>query len=90
MKNRLFIIEGLPCSGKSTISAFVASCLQERQKRELRILSEMPVKGLILDDPQTDWRLAICRTGGSNPPVLCCNFVELCYDRQTMPQEESE
>lgn len=58
MKNRLFIIEGLPCSGKSTISAFVASCLQERQKRELRILSEMPVKGLILDDPQTDWHLA--------------------------------
>jgi len=30
MKNRLFIIEGLPCSGKSTTSAFVASCLAQK------------------------------------------------------------
>ncbi len=29
MKNRLFIIEGLPCSGKSTISSFVASLLEQ-------------------------------------------------------------
>ena len=32
MKNRLYIIEGLPCSGKSTISAFVASCLEQHGK----------------------------------------------------------
>ena len=27
MKNRLYIIEGLPCSGKSTTSAFIAEIL---------------------------------------------------------------
>lgn len=32
MKNRLFIIEGLPCSGKSTTSAFVASYLEKQAK----------------------------------------------------------
>lgn len=32
MKNRLFIIEGLPCSGKSTTSAFVASLLEQKEK----------------------------------------------------------
>ena len=32
MKNRLFIIEGLPCSGKSTTSVFTASILKERGK----------------------------------------------------------
>ena len=32
MKNRLFIIEGLPCSGKSTTSAFVASLLEQKGK----------------------------------------------------------
>ena len=32
MKNRLFMIEGLPCSGKSTTSAFVASLLEEQGK----------------------------------------------------------
>ena len=30
MKNRLFIIEGLPCSGKSTTSSFVASLLEKK------------------------------------------------------------
>lgn len=30
MNHRLFIIEGLPCSGKSTISRFVADVLRER------------------------------------------------------------
>lgn len=30
MKNRLFIIEGLPCSGKSTTSSFVASFLEQK------------------------------------------------------------
>lgn len=30
MKNRLFIIEGLPCSGKSTTSSFVASLLGQK------------------------------------------------------------
>lgn len=29
MKHRLFLIEGLPCSGKSTTSDFVASCLSK-------------------------------------------------------------
>ncbi len=32
MKNRVFIIEGLPCSGKSSTSAFVASLLEEKEK----------------------------------------------------------
>lgn len=32
MNNRLFIIEGLPCSGKSTTSAFVAELLKEHSK----------------------------------------------------------
>lgn len=32
MNNRLFIIEGLPCSGKSTASAFAASVLQQKEK----------------------------------------------------------
>ncbi len=30
MKNRLYIIEGLPCSGKSTTSAFVAETLKQK------------------------------------------------------------
>ncbi len=30
MKNRLYIVEGLPCSGKSTTSGFVAELLSER------------------------------------------------------------
>lgn len=30
MRNRLFIIEGLPCSGKSTTSSFVASFLEQK------------------------------------------------------------
>ncbi len=32
MKNRLFIIEGLPCSGKSTISAHAAAILEKHTK----------------------------------------------------------
>lgn len=32
MNNRLFILEGLPCSGKSTASAFAASVLQQKEK----------------------------------------------------------
>ncbi len=32
MKNRLYLIEGLPCSGKSTTSAFVASLLEKQGK----------------------------------------------------------
>lgn len=32
MSNRLYIIEGLPCSGKSTASAFVAEVLKEKHK----------------------------------------------------------
>lgn len=32
MKHRLVIVEGLPCSGKSTISAYVAECLRQREQ----------------------------------------------------------
>ena len=32
MKNKLWIVEGLPCSGKSSTSAFVASLLEKRGK----------------------------------------------------------
>lgn len=31
-------------------------CLEERQKRELRILAELPVQKLIVNDAQKDWR----------------------------------
>jgi len=31
MKHRLLIVEGLPCSGKSTLSAFVYECLARRE-----------------------------------------------------------
>ncbi|MBP3656561.1 MAG: hypothetical protein J6K32_07695 [Clostridia bacterium] len=33
-------------------------CLEERQARELRILSALPVQTLILDNPQRDWACA--------------------------------
>lgn len=32
MKNKLFIVEGLPCSGKSTTSSFIASILEKTEK----------------------------------------------------------
>lgn len=32
MKNRLYIIEGLPCSGKSTTASYVASLLEQKGK----------------------------------------------------------
>lgn len=32
MKSRLFIVEGMPCSGKSTLSAFLAEVLSEGHK----------------------------------------------------------
>ena len=32
MKHRLYIVEGLPCSGKSTISAYIAEALGQSQK----------------------------------------------------------
>ncbi|MDD6059306.1 MAG: hypothetical protein PUB97_02840 [Ruminococcus sp.] len=38
MKNRLFIIEGLPCSGKSTTSSFVASLFGV--KGDIRLIDE--------------------------------------------------
>ncbi|MBP3886988.1 MAG: thymidylate kinase, partial [Cellulosilyticum sp.] len=31
MKNRLFLIEGLPCSGKSTTSKYIAKLLKKQQ-----------------------------------------------------------
>jgi hypothetical protein len=33
-------------------------CLTERQERELRILSSLPVESLILENPQRDWETA--------------------------------
>lgn len=33
-------------------------CLSERQERELRILSTLPVESLILENPQRDWKAA--------------------------------
>ena len=33
-------------------------CLTERQERELRILSALPVESLILENPQRDWEAA--------------------------------
>ena len=33
-------------------------CLTERQERELRILSTLPVESLILENPQRDWNAA--------------------------------
>ena len=33
-------------------------CLTERQERELRILSTLPVGRLMLDNPQRDWKAA--------------------------------
>jgi len=33
-------------------------CLEERQARELRILSALPVRRLVLENPQRDWKAA--------------------------------
>lgn len=33
-------------------------CLTERQERELRILSTLPVESLVLENPQRDWKAA--------------------------------
>lgn len=36
----------------------LAACLEERQRRELAVLAELPVRSLVLDNPQRDWRAA--------------------------------
>lgn len=33
-------------------------CLEERQKRELRILNTLPVESFIVDNPQRNWKTA--------------------------------
>ena len=33
-------------------------CLEERQRRELQILSSLPIKHIIIDNPQRDWHCA--------------------------------
>ncbi len=33
-------------------------CLEERQKRELRILSHLPVENIVIDNPHRDWKSA--------------------------------
>lgn len=33
-------------------------CLQDRQERELRILPQLPVASIVLEDPQRDWNSA--------------------------------
>lgn len=40
------------------------SALEERQRRELEFLPQLPVDHLILDDPQRDWNAAYRRADG--------------------------
>ncbi|CCY19212.1 putative uncharacterized protein [Eubacterium sp. CAG:786] len=40
------------------------SALEERQRRELEFLPQLPVNYLILDDPQRDWNAAYRRADG--------------------------
>ena len=35
MKNRLFIVEGVPCTGKTSTSEFIASLLKKSEKNML-------------------------------------------------------
>jgi len=43
--------------GASGFDGYI-SCLKERQERELRILKKLPLKSLVLDNPQRDWQTA--------------------------------
>lgn len=43
--------------GAAGFAGYIA-CLAERQERELRILSRLPCKRLILEEPQRDWAQA--------------------------------
>ncbi len=40
------------------------ACLEERQRRELAILAQLPVKSLVLENPQQDWAGAYERIAG--------------------------
>ena len=41
--------------GAQGFDGYIA-CLEERQRRELAILEQLPVKSLVLDNPQRDWK----------------------------------
>ena len=43
--------------GAQGFEGYVA-CLHERQERELRILSTLPVDQLVVDNPQRNWQRA--------------------------------
>lgn len=43
--------------GANGFSGYIR-CLKERQERELRILSDLSVRRIILDNPQRDWKAA--------------------------------
>lgn len=47
---KLYLIERLPCSGKSTTARYVA--------RKLDFLNKLEIPSLILSNPQRDWQLA--------------------------------
>ena len=70
MHHRLYIIEGLPCSGKSTTSAYVAELLEQQgnvcyvdegsgdHPADYEFHALAPVEILILENPQRDWKNA--------------------------------
>lgn len=39
------------------------AALEERQRRELEMLPQLPVKSFLLDDPQRDWNAAYSKIG---------------------------
>lgn len=45
------------CIGAKGFEGYIA-CLLERQRRELSILSELPVESCVLENPQRDWQNA--------------------------------
>lgn len=49
--------------GARGFAGYIA-CLEERQRRELAILARLPVKSLVLDNPQGDWDDAYKRIAG--------------------------
>lgn len=46
-----------PCAGQ------VRAALEERQRRDLEMLPQLPVKSFLLDDPQRDWNAAYSKIG---------------------------
>ena len=48
--------------GLSGFEGYIAA-LEERQRRELEMLPQLPVKSFLLDDPQRDWNAAYSKIG---------------------------